>query len=710
MSKDLITIAIPIFNETGPAEKLVDATHKLPINKEIIIIDDGSTLPETKRILARLKKKYKDIYYLENEKNIGKALSIQKAIKAAQGNIFVILDSDYELDPDDIIILYRALLTTGASLVNGYRVVKDHQDTKTVTNIFSRFSRWVLTVATQILYGFSIRDVLSGYKMFYTKMFKTYSFSSKRFGLETEFIVETIRQGKKIVETNVRYYPRTYKEGKKINLLDSIEILLVLFQKSAFQSRFRPLIIPLLLFSLTFAVYMHTIKYYPTTDALPNTLVALNLIQEQRFDMETFMPYLNKKGLAGITVMNENRISFPKTSIIAGLLSAPVLFVINGLLGISYIPPDQAVNSEYIYVAGKFIGAFYTALSVALMFLVLKRLYIHRAIALIFSLVYAFATQAYSTAAQANWQHGMSLFLLMLVLYIQTSRSKRLLTHGVLGLLLGIATGLRMTNAFYLFIPIIHNLLLPNSKRGKLYQFISLNTGFAISMTLYFMLSNYLQIPSGYLNEFAFSLDVVTPALFIQNILAALFSYNFGLLYGFPILLLGCMSLYISAKEKHPLALAMIPTIILFMSFVGFWWMWTGGYSAHARLLTEMTPLLIILAALTAHRYISSKIYQILFVSFFLLSISTNLIYVYMADSTWHDKYAKQGHKEQLHNSWYDAPTFLNYHLHNQTISISHLSKTDAMILSKDAVYRPSIQYKGIVTLFDGQHTILSLQ
>ena len=138
MSKDLITIAIPIFNETGPAEKVIEQTHTLPINKEIIVIDDGSTLPETLHILKRLKKKFPDIRFITNTPNIGKALSIQKAIQAANGNVFVILDADYELDPQDILVLYKTLLTSGASLVNGFRIVKEHKDTKTATNIFSR--------------------------------------------------------------------------------------------------------------------------------------------------------------------------------------------------------------------------------------------------------------------------------------------------------------------------------------------------------------------------------------------------------------------------------------------------------------------------------------------------------------------------------------------------------------------------------------------
>lgn len=707
MSKDLITIAIPIYNETGPAEKVIEETHALPINKEIIVVDDGSTLPETLHILKRLKKRFPDIHFITNTPNIGKALSIQKAIQAAKGNVFVILDADYELDPKDILVLYKTLLTSGASLVNGFRVVKDHKDTQTATNIFSRFSRWLLTMGTGVLYGFSVRDVLSGYKMFYTKMFKNHSFASKRFGLETEFIVETIRQGKKIIETHVNYYPRTYKEGKKINLFDSIEILFVLFQRSALQQRFRPFIIPILLFMMSFFVYMHTIKYYPTTDALPNTLVALNVIQEGRVDMENFAPHLQKKGLSGVMIRNSEEVHFSKTSIVGGLLSAPVLKGIHTVMGVSYLSPEEAVNQEYIYYVGKIIGAVYTALSVAVLFVVLRKLCVHRLIAIASTLTYAFATQAYSTAAQANWQHGMSLFLLMVSLYLIALKSKKIWVSIGLGGLIGLAAALRMTNIFYILIPVFYSLFSYQSKREKFAQIASLIGGLAFVIGISLFVHNLLNIPAGYSDEFAFSIEIFSPALFVQNILAILFSYNMGLFFGFPILILSVGAIYDLVKERHQLGMALIPSIVSFIAFSGFWWMWTGGFSAHARLLTEMTPLLIIAMSLVAHKYVRKQAFHVACIALFLLSISTNLVYVYMADTTWHDAYSKPGHREQLHNAWHTSPNFLTFHLRKQTFSISHFSYKDSDIISRDFVYRPSLQYKGLVTLFDGQHIIL---
>ena len=375
-------------------------------------------------------------------------------------------------------------------------------------------------------------------------------------------------------------------------------------------------------------------------------------------------------------------------------------------MSVSYTHLD-VYKRQYIYYAGKIIGAFYTALSVGVLFIVLRKLFIHRLIGLAFTLTYAFATQAYSIAAQANWQHGMSLFLLMTALYLMALKSKKVGVHILLGGIIGLATAIRMTNIFYILIPASYTLSSFFSKRDKAAHISALIGGLTLVVGIFLFINNSFHIPAGYADEFKFSLEIFTPTLFIQNIVAILFSYNMGLFFAFPILLLGATSLYILFKERHQFGMALIPAVGAFLVFAGFWWMWTGGYSPHARLLTEMTPLLIIASALVAHKYVKKQVFQIACIALFLLSVSTNLVYIYMSDTTWHNAYSKQGHREQLNNAWHSSPTFLTYHLRKQTFSISHFSCKDSEILSRDFVYRPSLQYKGIVTLFDGQHIVL---
>jgi len=229
MNKDFISVIIPVYNETEKVYELVKNTASIPLHKEILLMDDGSTFEVTKNIFSKIKKNIPDIRVFKNDCNHGKAYSVEKALKQTKGNVAVILDGDSELDPTDIVNLYRALKKNDARLVSGIRVVKEKHKLQTYTNFMSRLAKKTIYWLIRILYQEKINDVLSGYKMFYVSDLKSHAFISKRFGLETELILDAIRHKRKIAETDVSYYPRNYKEGKKINLIDGIEIIRVLF-------------------------------------------------------------------------------------------------------------------------------------------------------------------------------------------------------------------------------------------------------------------------------------------------------------------------------------------------------------------------------------------------------------------------------------------------------------------------------------------------
>lgn len=229
MNKDFISIIIPLYNETEKVYELVQQTLKLSLKKEVIVIDDGSTFKNTVSVLSQIENKTPQVIIIRNSINQGKAFSVGKALKKTKGNIAVILDGDSELDPKDISHLYQALKKNNARLVSGIRVVKNREKLQTYTSLISRIAKKIVSLLIQILYKRKIKDVLSGYKMFYVSDLKNHTFISKRFGLETELVLDAVRKKRKIVEIDVSYYPRNYKEGKKINLVDGLEIIRVLF-------------------------------------------------------------------------------------------------------------------------------------------------------------------------------------------------------------------------------------------------------------------------------------------------------------------------------------------------------------------------------------------------------------------------------------------------------------------------------------------------
>jgi cellulose synthase/poly-beta-1,6-N-acetylglucosamine synthase-like glycosyltransferase len=304
--KDLVTILVPIYNETQGVEQLLKKTEKLKINKEIIVLNDGSTNPKTLQILTDLKSHFPKIIFYDAKKNNGKTKVITQGIRMASGNICVILDSDSELDPTDITHLYAELKKKDAHFVNGIRYLPHHKHPWNISYAITQASRIFFGAVMRLFLGVRIVDVMCGYKMFYTADFVKYTFSSSRFGLETELLGETIRRKRKIIQVPVRYYPRTYKEGKKIQLHDGVEVLRGLLNTSSRYAITKLMATCLFLFFIVFFSFNISVSYFDTTDSAPTNYTALNIIFNRRLDLSNLKSDIARAGIISTTVTNSS--------------------------------------------------------------------------------------------------------------------------------------------------------------------------------------------------------------------------------------------------------------------------------------------------------------------------------------------------------------------------------------------------------------------
>lgn len=707
---NLITIAIPLYNEVKGVETLINKTWKLKLNKEIIVIDDGSTFINTKQILQRIRNKFKTIKIIVNKRNIGKAASIQKAIQIAKGNIFIILDGDSELDPSDIVKLYRNLINKKASLVNGIRMTPGKVG-KTYSSIVTLAAKWLFSLLTQCIYGVKVHDVLSGFKMFYTKDFKKYHLATHRFGLETELLIHIIKQKGIISETAVHYYPRTYKEGKKINFFDGIEILSLIISQASWYKKAKILCLGIGIGVVSFLAYTYSMRLYNTTDSLPNNLTALNLIFHHRLDLTNLRDLLIKRDLIAITgAPNAHGLIFSKTPPLLGILSTPFFYLLNKWYGVSFLTNEQLLTNYNQYI-GKITASIYASLSVILIFFILLKIFKKPKIAAYSTLVYAFCTNIYNMASQANWQHAVSLFFINAGIYsLLHSEKKRYLI--IAGILMGIFSQIRISNGFYVLFGIIY-LALSVRNRIDIFKRVCLFLlSFFLAYGVIFGFNRILDIPFGYSDEIIFSLKVFTPQLFVANFFSLLFSYNYGLFFFSPILLFSIFGLR-AMLQKRPnkikiLLISLLPTLILFPLFASFWWAWAGGQSLNARLITEALPILTILIAAGFSFYSRSKLYKLLFIIFFGISLYINILTVYFMDYSWYSN-TRVGHLSQNYNAWFSRPILIESLIRKNTISITSLYRKNNTIVTRDKVYRPSLHYGTIVKLFDGESLVVDL-
>lgn len=226
-----LSIMIPVYNEKETILQILKKVNSVKlknIKKEIIIVDDFST-DGTRDILKKLKG-YKIIFH---EKNKGKGSAIRTALKYATGEIILIQDADLEYDPNDYEKLLKPILENKAKVVYGSRFLAKNFK----LSWRNKFHQWfyylgnnVLTLAANLIYFTNLTDMETCYKVFRKEVIKNIDIKTERFGIDPELTVKTLKKGYKIYEVPIRFYPRSFKEGKKISWKDGLKILLYLIK------------------------------------------------------------------------------------------------------------------------------------------------------------------------------------------------------------------------------------------------------------------------------------------------------------------------------------------------------------------------------------------------------------------------------------------------------------------------------------------------
>jgi glycosyltransferase involved in cell wall biosynthesis len=218
-----LSVIVPVYNERNTVAEAVQRARSvdLPLDRELIVVDDGST-DGTRDLLPTLGDSKVQIVF--HPANRGKTAAIRTGLAHATGDLVLIQDADLEYDPEDWSKLLTPVLEGRARVVYGSRFTGRRRNMLVWSEIGNRF----LCLLTNVLYGSRLSDVETCYKLFDRQVLQGITLRSERFGFEPEVTAKLLRAGESIVEVPISYDGRTRQEGKKISWRDGLETLRIL--------------------------------------------------------------------------------------------------------------------------------------------------------------------------------------------------------------------------------------------------------------------------------------------------------------------------------------------------------------------------------------------------------------------------------------------------------------------------------------------------
>src|SRR5207247_6551011 len=207
-----VSFLVPAYNEAATIGPLLDAVWSLELEKQIVVVDDGST-DGTGDIVERWRMGREGVVFVHQE-NRGKGAAVRAAIPHADGDICVIQDADLEYDPVDVSALIEPITRGSADVVFGSRMSggKPQRAYLFWHLVGNRF----LSLLTNILYNTTLSDMETGYKAFRTEVLRSLDLRQDDFGIEPEITAKICKRKLRVYELPIAYYGRTYAEGKKI--------------------------------------------------------------------------------------------------------------------------------------------------------------------------------------------------------------------------------------------------------------------------------------------------------------------------------------------------------------------------------------------------------------------------------------------------------------------------------------------------------------
>lgn len=229
----ILSIVVPCYNEEKSLETCIETVLQIQdsnLRLEIIIVDDCST-DKSHKIALLLAQKHPQVKVLQHEHNQGKGAALRTGFKHVTGEFVAIQDADLEYDCWDLRKLLVPLVDGKADVIFGSRYL--NSDSHRILYFWHSLMNRTLTFLSNMFTGLDMTDMETCYKVFRREILNSIEIEENRFGFEPEIVAKVAQKRVRIYEMGIKYNPRTYAEGKKINWRDGIAALYCVFYYNA---------------------------------------------------------------------------------------------------------------------------------------------------------------------------------------------------------------------------------------------------------------------------------------------------------------------------------------------------------------------------------------------------------------------------------------------------------------------------------------------
>ena len=216
-----LSVVIPVFNEIRTIARLLEVVEAVPVDKEIVLVDDASTdgTTDALRTLAQ-ERGYRLLFHAKNQ---GKGAALRTGFAAARGRLVIVQDGDLEYDPREYPKLIEPILGGRADVVYGSRFAGG--ESHRVLHFWHQTMNRFLTFVSNCFSDLYLTDMETCYKVFRREILESITIEEDRFGFEPEITAKVAALGCRVYEVSIGYEGRAFSAGKKIGWRDGIRAL-----------------------------------------------------------------------------------------------------------------------------------------------------------------------------------------------------------------------------------------------------------------------------------------------------------------------------------------------------------------------------------------------------------------------------------------------------------------------------------------------------